>query len=164
MFELSKQKAVIAHLNIREEMHGEEPVLAEDIKIQANVPNDFLSYLAPTLKWSLFDRPEAAQVELIKDDGHMPRLRYSQLPPLAWEGCMEKVSFTIHLPGKAKEIEFEATVNKLVLDCKDGGTVAITFKVSVHPTPEETGRLAGLLGQEHKISVRPAEEGGDAKQ
>ena len=106
MFELSKHKAVIAHLNIREEMHGEEKILAEDIKIQADVPNDFLSYLAPTLKWSLFDRPDAAQVELIKEDGHMPRLRYSQLAPIAWEGKMERATFVIHPPGKAKEFEF----------------------------------------------------------
>ena len=164
MFELSKHKAVIAHLNIREEMHGEEKILAEDIKIQADVPNDFLSYLAPTLKWSLFDRPDAAQVELIKDDGHMPRLRYSNLAPISWEGKMERATFVIHPPGKAKEFEFEGTVDKLVLDCKDGRTVAISFKVSIHPTPEETGRLAGLLGQEHKISVRPREDDGDGKQ
>jgi hypothetical protein len=165
MFELLKHKSKIAHLNIREESHGDDKVLAEDIKVQADVPNDFLSYLAPTLKWSLYDKPDAAQGELIKDDTHMPRLRYSQLPPLAWSGEMAKASFTIHGAKKSEDLVFEATVDKLLLDCKDGGTVAITFKASVYPTAEESGRLAALLGQEYKVSVRPgeapADDGGD---
>lgn len=96
MFELLKHKSKIAHLNIREESHGDDKVLAEDIKVQADVPNDFLSYLAPTLKWSLYDKPSNAQGELIEDAGHMPRLRYSQLSALAWDGSMAKAAFTIH--------------------------------------------------------------------
>ena len=166
MFELLKHKSKIAHLNIREETHGENKVLAEDIKVQADVPNDFLSYLAPTLKWSLYDKSTDAQGELIEDAGHMPRLRYSQLPPLAWSGEMKKATFVVHGAKKADDLAFEGTVDKLVLDCKDGGTVAITFKAAVYPTAEESGRLAALLGQEHKVSVRPFSEaagGGDAK-
>ena len=162
MFELLKHKSKIAHLNIREETHGEDKVLAEDIKIQADVPNDFLSYLAPTLKWSLYDKPSDAQGELIEDAGHMPRLRYSQLPALAWDGSMAKASFTIHGAKKSEDLVFEANIDKLLLDCKDGGTVAITFKVAVYPTAEESGRLAALLGQEHKVSVRPGEAQGPA--
>jgi hypothetical protein len=157
MFELSKHKCKIAHLNIREETHGEDKVLAEDIKIQADVPNDFLSYLAPTLKWSLYDKPDAAQGELIKDDTHMPRLRYSQMANICWRGSMAKAAFVIHGTKKSEDLVFEATVDKLVLDCKDGGTVAITFRASVYPTAEESGRLSALLGQEHKISVRPGD-------
>lgn len=166
MFELSKHKCKIAHLNIREETHGEDKVLAEDIKVQADVPNDFLSYLAPTLKWSLYDKAQDAQGELIEDAGHMPRLRYSQLPPLAWAGEMKKATFVIHGAKKADDLVFEADVDKLVLDCKDGGTVAIKFSAAVYPTAEESGRLAALLGQEHKVSVRPfsdAAGAGDAK-
>ena len=106
MFELSKHKCKIAHLNIREETHGEDKVLAEDIKIQADVPNDFLSYLAPTLKWSLYDKPDGAQGELIKDAGHMPRLRYSFFPPLAITGRMDKANFTVHGAKKADDLTF----------------------------------------------------------
>lgn len=157
MFELSKHKCKIAHLNIREETHGEDKVLAMDVKVSADVPNDFLSYLAPTLKWSLYDKPDGAQGELIEDASHMPRLRYSQLPTLAWSGEMKKATFVVHGVKKADDLAFEATVDKLFLDCKDGGTVAISFKASVYPTAQESGRLAAILGQEHKISVRPGE-------
>ena len=156
MFELLKHKSKIAHLNIREETHGEDKVLSEDIKIQADVPNDFLSYLAPTLKWSLYDKSDSPQGELV-EDGHMPRLRYSQLPPLSWSGGMVKAAFTIHGAKKSEDLVFEANIDRLLLDCKDGGTVSITFKVSVYPTATESGRLAALLGQEHKVSVRPGE-------
>ncbi len=44
-FNLEKHTAKIAHINLREERHGDDPVLAVDIKVTADVPNDFLSYL-----------------------------------------------------------------------------------------------------------------------
>jgi hypothetical protein len=162
MFELQKHKAKIAHLNIRGEMHGDDEVLAIDVRLQADVANDFLSYLAPTLKWSLYDKSDSPQGELVEDQSHLPKLRYSQLPPLAWRGEMEKALFVVHGAKKAQDLEFEAKVHKLLLDCKDGGTVSIQFQASLYPTAEESGQLAGMLGQEHKISVRGngAEPGG----
>ena len=155
MFELSKHKCKVSHLNLRGEMHGEDEVLTLDVKLQADVPNDFLSYLAPTLKWSLYDKAHDAQGELIETEGHMPRLRYSSFPPLPWKGEMDKASFVVHGVKKSDDRQFEARVHKLLLDCKDGGTVAITFTATVYPTGEESGALAVLLGQEVKISVRP---------
>jgi hypothetical protein len=119
-FHLENHAAHIGHLNLREEKHGEESVLAIDIKVEADVANDFLSYLSPTLKWSLYDKPEKQQ-DLIEDANHLPRLRYPEM-------------------------------------AKDGGTIALTFRVQVLPTPKQAGALPTFLGKDTKISVRPAEE------
>lgn len=157
MFELSKHASKIAHLNIRTEKHGEEEVLAADVKIEADVTNDFLSYLHPTLKWSLYDK-QTAQGELIEDKGHLPRLRYAFLREIRWADKIEKAVFIIHGKKKAEDIEFEAGVDKLSLACKEGGTVAISFRAAVLPTPEQTGFLSGLLGVDVKVSVREIDD------
>ena len=158
MFNLTKRAAKIAHLNIREEIHGEDKVLAEDIKIQADVPNDFLVYLSPTLKWSLYEKADDTQGNLIEDDTHFPRLRYSRLSPLHWSIQMPNASFSLHGAKKSDSLELTANIDKLLLDCKEGGTVAITFRVSVYPTAQQSGFLASLLGQEVCISVSPGED------
>ena len=154
-FTLTKQAAKVAHINLREEMHGEEPLLAVDVKVQCDVPNDFLSYLAPTLKWSLYDKPDK-QGELIEDTAHLPRLRYPSMAVLRWDGKMEKASLTIHGAKKAQDLQVEADVDKLQLECKDGGTVSVTFRAQVIPTPEQSAALVGFLGKEVKVSVSAA--------
>lgn len=158
MFSLKKQTAEIAHLNLREEKHGDDDVLAVDVKVVTNVPNDFLSQLHPTLKWSLYSKGEDGQQELVEDKGHLPHLRYSALPQLAWAGTMKGATFVVHGAKKADDLSFEAEVGKLRLECKEGGTVMVTFRASVLPTAEQSGALAALLGQEAKVSVRPSTE------
>lgn len=157
MFELSKHGSKIAHLNVRTEKHGEEDVLAVDVTVAADVTNDFLSYLNPTLKWSLYAKPESGQGELIQDESHLPRLRYAELPELRWSGSMPKAAFIIHGKKKSDDLALEGSVGKLVLGCKDGGTVSIAFKVAVLPTPDQLGALSSLLGTEVKVSVREAD-------
>ena len=163
-FHLEKPAAKVAHINLREEKHGEEAVLAVDVKITADVPNDFLSYLSPTLKWSLYDK-EPGQGELIPDDTHMPHLRYSALGDLKWDGDMPKAVVTIHGLKKVYDFELVADVNNLRLEPKEGGTVAIAFRLQLLPTAGQSAALVGYLGKEVKISVVPAEsETSDAKQ
>ena len=112
-FELNKQTAKIAHVNFREEKHGEEAVVALDIKITFDSPNDFLSYLSPTLKWSLYDK-QTKQGELIEDKGHLPILRYSQLGEMRWEGEMQRCALTIHGANKGDYplLDFTSTPQK----------------------------------------------------
>ena len=111
MFSFKKQKATLAHLNAREENHGpDESVLAVDLSFKANVSNDFLSELSPTLKWSLYDK--AAVDDLAQEAGHMPVLRYSSLEAISWKGEMPNAVVVLHGATKAKDLEFVAKVNK----------------------------------------------------
>jgi hypothetical protein len=136
MFQMSKQVCKVAHVNLREEKHGEESVTAIDLKVQASVSNDFLSYLSPTLKGSLYGKPDTAvQGTLVHDNpGYMPRLLYPAIKQVKWEGEMPKAQVVFHGATKKADIELAADVNKLVLECMDGGTVVVSFASSLGAT------------------------------
>lgn len=152
-FTLTKHDVRIAHLNLREEKHGEDSKQALDVKISGAVPNDFLSYLHPTLKWSLYDKDD--QPDLVPDEKHLPRLRYASMDPVKWRGEMI-ASATFHGLKVKDDLDVPCTVSKLTLDCLDGGSVQITFTCSMYPTPSHVGALAGLLGKDIKLSVSAA--------
>lgn len=155
-FNLEKHNAKVAHINLREEKHGEEAVVAIDVKITADVPNDFLSYLAPTLKWSLYDK-QPGQGELIPDDKHLPHLRYPQLGEIKWADEMASATIVIHGAKEEYDMELTADVNNLKLEPKEGGTVSIVFRIQLLPTAGQSAALVGYLGKDVKMSVRPAE-------
>lgn len=155
MFQLQKQKAKLAHINIREEKHGEDDVLAMDLKITADMANTFLNQIAPGLMLALYKGEDDQQALL--DDGHAPVLRFPGLKPLVMEMPETSAKFTIHGAKKADDIEFDAKIKKIELDCKDGGTVEIMFKAQVLPDPEPAGKLPVMMGTEVRVSVRAGE-------
>ena len=156
-FHLEKHAAHVAMVQLREEKHGEESVLATDVRITLDTPNDFLSYLSPTLKWSLYDRPDSAQGELVEDKSHLPRLRYAEIPKIHWDGEM-RADVVIHNLVEPGDTEMEgATIDKMVLECLDGGTVTVTFRVKVLPAPKLAAALPVLLGKDVRVTVRPPE-------
>ena len=155
-FQLKKQKGKIAHLNVREEKHGEEPVLALDIKIKADVPNKFLDELSPGLRQALYTAEGAAQADLEPD--HLTTLRFPQLAPMKWNVGMVDGEIVIHGSTKAEDLGFKCQVKEAVLASKEGGTVEITFQAAVLPTPEASGLLAALLGRDVEFSVKPVEQ------
>jgi len=161
VFTLTTQQSRIAHINVREEKHGEESVPAVDLTIVCDVPNGFLSYLHPTLKASLYG-PQHTQSNLIDDAGHLPCLLYNALPELKWVGAMDKATVVLHGVKPKDNIELEAGIDKLVLMPKDGGTVEIKFRVSSRPGAAIIGRLVALLGLDMKVSVtaNPDDQGG----
>lgn len=152
MFELDQQAAKLVHLNVREEKHGDDPVPAIDLKISADVPNTFLSQLHATLKWSLYDK--APTVDVV-DDTHMPVLRYKMMEPIRWKGEMKEASIKIIGAEAAGNIDFIAAVNMLLLDCLEGGTVRISFRVQAVVDAFMVGQLAALLGQDIEITIVP---------
>lgn len=163
MFELKEVKATLAHLNLRDEKHGEDTVLAVDVKMTADVTNDFLLMLSPTLKSSLYQREDEAegQQPLIADAGHMPSLRYPEMGTIPWTGTMS-AEFTIHGAKRAKDFTLSGKVNNLKLATKEGGTVAIEFRVQISgPTPQDVAALTERRG-DVTISVVPVEDDGAA--
>ena len=152
MFKLSKQNAKVVHLNPREEKHGDEDVLALDVRLSADLPNSFLDALAPGLLSALYMHADQADI----DKDHLANVRFPQLPAMPWEGAkMEQAIFLIG-PTKADSIEFSADITKIKLAPKDGGTVTVTFTAQILPEPQDVGTLSGWLGQKVKVSVTPA--------
>jgi len=155
MFHLSTHEVKIAHLNVREERHGEESKLAVDIKLAGVVPNDFLSYLHPALKAALYG-PREDQGSLIDDAGHLPALRFSALPSLRW--VAQFTGFvTLHGAKQKDDLVMSGDIDKLVLEPMDGGSVGVTFRVQTLPEPGQVGKIANLLGTTVKVTVTPQE-------
>lgn len=154
-FAFKKQKAKLSHLNVRTEKHGEDDVLAVDVKLQADVSNKFLDEVSPGLRQALY-ASDSAQPDIEAD--HLATLRFPQLHPLKLKVAITGGEFVLHGDSKAADRKFEAAVKDAVLDCKNGGTVTLTFQVAVQPTPEESGNLAALLGEEVKFSLRAVEQ------
>ena len=155
MLTLTKQTAKINHLNLREEKHGEETVLALDIKIGFDMANAYLEDFKPGLKASLYGPAEGATEDML-ERGHLPRLLYTEIGEIKWSGGISRADVT--LTWDDGEIEIQGKVNGFRLQCKDGGTVATTLRVQVLPSPEEAGVLAGLLGLDVKVTIQPGEE------
>lgn len=161
-FTLKKHPAKVAHVNPREEKHGEEPVLGCDIKISADVPNSFLTQLAPTLKSALYkaEGDEAGTQRPLIDDGtHLPVLMYPQLGDLAWDVKMVGARLILHGAKKVDDVEIVGEVNALKLAPKEGGTVAILFRCQTEPAPAQVAAVCALLGQQVKVSVLAGEAG-----
>jgi len=160
MFTLSAQQCKIQHLNFREEKHGDESVTAVDVKVTSDMSNDFLSYLSPTLKGSLYGAPDTSvQGSIIHDNpGYMPRLLYPEMGTIKWSGEMRKAQVCLHGVTKKSNLVLEADVNKLAFVTKEGGTVEVSFRLQVVPEGSMLGKLAGMLGVELKVSIAPEGE------
>lgn len=150
MFQLSRQNAKVAHVNLREEKHGDEDVLACDLKIEAKLPNSFLCQLHPELPASLYERGS----ELDLGDDHLSKLRYPLLTmPLQWEGKIVGGKVTLHAPVSDDDLIIFGDVDKLKLSPMDGGSVTVAFRAQFLPDGDQAARLPFLLGKLVEISV-----------
>lgn len=157
-FSLKKQKSRVAHLNVREEKHGEDPVLAVDVKITADVANSFLDDLGRGMRAALYrGEGETAGETFDLDLDHMPVLRFPALQPLKWKVGMVAGKLVLHGSKKAEDLLFECDVKDLALAPKEGGTVELTFQAAVLPTSEELAKLGELLGHDVKVSIEAVE-------
>jgi hypothetical protein len=142
---------------MREEKHGDDPVLACDIKIKADVSNKFLDELSPGLRAAIFTK-DGTQEALVDGDDHLTVLNFPQLAPIKFAVGMVGGEITLHGPKKADDLTFECEVKEATLASKEGGTVELTFQAAVLPTPEESGKIAAMLGKDVKVTVKPVEQ------
>lgn len=76
MFSLQNQAAKLQSVNPRAELHGDEHVMAADLKFEIRVSNDVLSEFDSLLKSALYHKSNGAQGELISEPGHLPHLKF----------------------------------------------------------------------------------------
>lgn len=157
MFSL-KQQVKLSHVNVRNEMHGEDHVTATDIKIEVKVSNDLLAEFHSDLKHFLYlkdDSPD--QSELPLDANRATKLRLPLMGPLkwGWEGAGYHLTVE-HGINEASYIKLgDCEVDHIVLHPQEGGTVAIVFRVIAHPESEDIGKLCTLIQQEVGITLEP---------
>lgn len=144
MLQLINQTATLENFANYAERHGEDHVNGVALKFSTYVPMAFLNSLAPGLTQAVYTSGG---------------LRFSDLGPLKWKRALVGASVTLDandLLG-ARVLNFElATVDKIELDPKDGGSVQMTFRVKVKPTPDDVALIYQMQHQDLLITINPA--------
>jgi len=169
MWSLAKKQAQLLHMNTRTEKAGDEDRLACDLKIGITVPNTFLDELCPGLRSAFYARP--ADKDLLDQEDHRPVLLFPMLAPIEWDRDWTGVRVTLHygVRDDGDVVLDSATINKLTLTMKDGGSVEARFRVQWHPDveehPEYMGKLAMMLeGKAIEITVEEIRSEPEAEQ
>jgi hypothetical protein len=152
MIEFVEREVTLSHLNIRDEKHGEEPIVAVDVKLKVDLPNTLLDTLSDGLLLSMY-AAEDVKGELFKD-GHLPRLRYPSMDPIKFNLGETKV--LLHFLRVTHDIELVGIVKKISAECKEGGTVTFVFSVASTPGSDVIGALSSMLGGDHSATIKCA--------
>lgn len=157
------KKALLANVNVRAEVKGEDREPASDLKFEADVPNDFLSELSSSLKSSLYFYDDA-RGDLAdqgkKEPGFLPHLKFPRMDlPIKWNDEMADAVVAIRLVGAEGPLMTlePVKINDLKLTPKEGGTVALSLRVQCHPTADQFGELATLVQREVEFSIAERE-------
>ena len=147
IFELQEQSVKLANLNLRQELHGESHVTAADLKFELKSDADILAMFSPALKDSLFKKKEDLA-------GGTLELKNPQLkPPLSLEYELKGIDFTVHYGAKS-EMHFEnADVDSFKIEPAEGGAVTVTFRVAIHPSGAQIGKLADFIQETIDITL-----------
>jgi len=147
----------LAHLNCREEKHGDESVVAIDLRFVREAGNSQLAMLHPDLRGALYATADDEQPGIDGIDPIATQLRFPQLPQFPWDlemtGCEVEVDYG--LGGLDSNIQlYDCKVNQFRVECREGGTTLITFRVQTSNFPEgAVDKLLGKLGHETAITL-----------
>lgn len=161
MFSLANQAAKLTSVNPRAEIHGQDHVMAADLKFEIKVGNDVLSEFDPSLKSSLYKKADGPQGELIQEAGRLPSLKFPLMGTVKWGTEFSGYEVVVHygVSGKGDIRLLTCEVDQFRFDCQDGGTVVVGFRVIAHPEAVELGRLCEMIQQEVELSlIEPTEE------
>lgn len=148
---------VAASMNTRTEKHGQDKERGVDVKMTVTLTNHALAMFAPSLMWSLYQRPDSPQGELSDDPDHLTELKHPKMGALKWDIAFENALFVIHHGSSGKQdITFgNAKINQFVIEPKEGGTVVIRYRVQVNPTGAQIEKLSAVLDQEVYVTLDP---------
>lgn len=157
MFDLHEKSCTLRHVNGRHEKHGEDDVLACDLKFKGDFDGGILAEFHPTLRSMMFMK--SAGGDLADQGSDTPTaLRFPNLvQPIKFTD--EIVGATVTLDYGIKPLVFDtANVNEFKVECNEGGTVTVTFRVQVRPTEEQLAKLFALLDTSVPVTITPPEE------
>jgi hypothetical protein len=160
-------EASCSHVNIREENHGDDKVLAVDLAFWMEGSNDILDLFHPELRQGIYCNraADAGQEDMPDTIKVLPNLRVIGLPERMRFGGDDKFS------GYRMVLDYglgDALANVDLTDCviakkwiepKEGGTCKIGWRVSYAGEALQDvmtrGKLAGLKGQKAFIVLNP---------
>ncbi len=155
MLTVSKQRATLAHVNLRGEKHGTDTVPATDLRVEIESPNTLLEQIEPGMLAAFYcDDPNPQQAELIARP--LSKLRFPSLGPLTWDKDFPGYTARIaHGIDEASAIVLGVQVNKFSVGLQDGGTVILRCRLQCTPDDAAIGELARKIGQTIEITLEP---------
>lgn len=156
MFDIHKKNCTLQHINLRDEKHGEENILAVDLKFQGDFDGDILAEFALELRHSLYK--QADDPDLVDKASDVPtQLRFPNLvQPLRFTNEIIGAEVTCAY-GIGDIVLATCDINNFKVEAKDGGTVSVTFRVQAKPTGEQLAKLSMVLGGSVEVSIDPPE-------
>ncbi len=162
--EFKEEKMLLANVNVRAEVNGDEREPAGDLKFECDMENAFLTNFHPALKSLLYHFDAGRERDLAdqgktSEAGFAPDLRMPQLEvPLKWDEEMLGAKCRIRVPGAKSDAGLDPVkVNNWTIEPREGGTCSISFRVQCHPDEKTFGKLATLVQQEVEVTLTAAE-------
>ncbi len=157
-------QTLLQSLNIRTENHGDGLARAIDMKCVMDLPNTWLDQLDPDLLDMLF-KPVEEEEPQAKLEGVAtvlkPLLRSHRIKyPLALELDYSGYQLTVDrgLGGTSNLVLQEVSLNKVFINCKEGGTVELIFRLQVSNVGDDViGRLSSYIKANMFIALKPPE-------
>lgn len=161
MLELTRITALLANVNLRTELHGEDREPAADLKFEARVGNDILAHFHPSLKSAFYVRgTDGDLADQGMPDALLVRRFGDQLGPLKWAMEIVGCTLTVHhgISEKSHVVLPGATADSFVIEAQEGGQVDITFRVRAHPDAKQVAVLYESQQRHVEISLEPPSE------
>lgn len=152
-FTLERQKVKLVDLNPRKN----EDKMEADLRFELTDKNDILSEFHPSLKFSLYE--ESDQADLLREEGALTQRRFPEIGKIDFEKDAENYDLTVHLgvTGKSDLTLNGTRLSKFRFHLKDSGFVTLSFRVQCRVDARTIGILCTTLQEEIAISLKPAE-------
>lgn len=159
MFQLDKHDSQFANLNSRIERHGDERVLAADMKFSTSVGNATLDGIEKGLREAFFRKPGKGEQQTLPNIGEtLTAVKFPNIEPIRLSH--EFSGYEVQIDGTLETTEpvilVDASIKKLVLDFKEGGSVELSFTVSANVEPDELAELSeALIREDVRVTLTP---------
>ena len=141
-FKMKKTNAILKDANPRKENHGEELVLATDLKLQIVMPGNILTELTDTkAAWEFFCWDQSTE-----------EVRPNGVDHFALSARFD--THVLHVSIGDKTMTFEdVTLKKFKAKPIDGKRVEMTFQAQIYPQKAQLAELAEMIMEQVKIKI-----------
>lgn len=163
MFKIYETPALVRSIHPRAENHGDETALACDIGLEFKVSNRKLEALQAGLlpclyKFDADDDGGPQQGAMALEDNLLPHVRFPLLGKLPWgyEGAgytFQLIDDTLH-GDKVVEVT-DCKINRITIECEEGGTIILQVRVQGAPDEETIGELCHYIKDSVRVSLIP---------
>ena len=160
MFSTKNHPSAISNLNCRIERHGEDRVLAADLRLTVSVSSDQIDSIEPRLCESLFRAPGPGDQQPLIGPQSLTALKHPLLKPVQLSQEFTGYEATIANIGDGEGLFLaDVKLKKFVIAPKEGGSAEISFTLSTEVDRDELADMAEFLVTEDvSLSLTPPKQ------